>query len=95
MSIDKQFATRREFFARGSHLLGSAALASLAGQGLASLVGSGATTACGSEQAARLSPRFAPQMQRVIYLRMVGGPTRPTTHGCLASARDSRIVSIS
>lgn len=76
MNIDQQFATRREFFTRGSHLLGSAALASLAGQGLASLVGLGATTASGSEQAAMLSPHFAPQARRVIYLHMVGGPSQ-------------------
>lgn len=76
MKIEQQFATRREFFSSGRHLLGSAALASLAGQGLSSLVGSGVASVRGSEPAAMLSPHFAPQARRVIYLHMVGGPSQ-------------------
>ena len=52
--------TRRRFFEQGGHLLGGAALASLAGE----------TTAVGGV----IGPHFAPKAKRVIYLHMVGGP---------------------
>ncbi len=56
---------RRRFFARSGHLLGGAALASLAGPAVA--------------QAANANPPgpdFAPKVKRVIYLHMVGGPSQ-------------------
>ena len=66
----RQNVTRRHFLAAGSHLLGTAALASLAGDALAS--------------AANRQPRatrhalthFAPKAKQVIYLHMVGGPSQ-------------------
>ena len=57
--------TRRQFFTRGGHLLGGAALASLAGPARAT----GAT-------APAPGPHFAPKAKRVIYLHMVGGPAQ-------------------
>lgn len=56
-----RFLNRREFFTNGGHLLGAAALGSLAA------AASGASTA---------SPHFAPRAKRVIYLHMVGGPAQ-------------------
>ncbi|MEZ6137419.1 MAG: DUF1501 domain-containing protein [Pirellulaceae bacterium] len=57
---------RRHFFASGSHLLGSAALASLAGKAYAE----------GSQASQAVGPHFAPKAKRVIYLHMVGGPSQ-------------------
>jgi hypothetical protein len=56
---------RRSFFARNGHLLGGAALASLAGQAHA-----------GDSGAHARGPDFAPRAKRVIYLHMVGGPSQ-------------------
>jgi hypothetical protein len=56
--------TRRHFFARGSHLLGGAALASLLGR----------ETASGDEAAQTPRTHHAPKATNVIYLHMVGGP---------------------
>ena len=57
--------TRRHFFARGSHLLGGAALASLLGR----------ETARGNEPAPpRPMTHHTPRATNVIYLHMVGGP---------------------
>ena len=57
--------TRRRFFEQGSHLLGGAALASLAAQGAAR----GAASV-----GPAIGPHFAPKAKHVIYLHMVGGP---------------------
>lgn len=53
--------TRRQFFTRGSHLLGGAALASVLSPALASPA---------------KGPHFAPKAKRIIYLHMVGGPSQ-------------------
>jgi len=64
--------TRRRFFERGSHLLGGAALATLAAQE------SGAAAVGAAPAIARvpgaIGPHFAPKAKHVIYLHMVGGP---------------------
>src|ERR1700704_3930061 len=63
----RQNMTRRHFFQQGSHLLGGAALASLAGKSLA----------VESAEKQPLHPNlthFAPKAKHVIYLHMVGGP---------------------
>ena len=68
MSIFDEYQTlrtRRHFFARGSHLLGGAALSSLLGP---SMVSASESTLPG--------PHFAPKTKRVIYLHMVGGPAQ-------------------
>ena len=61
--------TRRHFFARGSHVLGTAALASLAGS---------ASNVFGAEKSAEPAranlQHFAGKAKHVIYLHMVGGP---------------------
>jgi hypothetical protein len=56
----RQEVTRRHFLASGAHLLGSAALGSLAGSAWAG----------GAPQVTQL----APKAKQVIYLHMVGGP---------------------
>ncbi|MFZ4767408.1 MAG: DUF1501 domain-containing protein, partial [Roseimicrobium sp.] len=61
--------TRRHFFTRGSHLLGSAALASLVGEAL----GSPSASTSGHRP---LGPHFPGKAKRVIYLHMVGGPSQ-------------------
>jgi hypothetical protein len=68
--------TRRHFFAAGSNLLGTAALASLAGNAWAG-AGSGDPRTTGSEDNGS-APRthFAPRAKHVIYLHMVGGPSQ-------------------
>ncbi len=64
----RQQVSRRFFLSAGSHLLGTAALASLASKGLASStsISAGAPTAAHTH--------FAPKAKQVIYLHMVGGP---------------------
>ncbi len=61
--------TRRHFFSQGSHVLGAAALASLAG---------GAVPATAAEKSAEPAQKtlqhFAGKAKHVIYLHMVGGP---------------------
>ncbi len=57
--------TRRHFFARGSHLLGGAALASLMRQD-----SQAGTNASGGA----IAPHFHGKVKRIIYLHMVGGP---------------------
>ncbi|WP_207310317.1 DUF1501 domain-containing protein [Rubripirellula amarantea] len=64
--------TRRQFLTSGKHLLGGAALTSLAGAGLASLVDP--ANALASPGA--MPMHFAPKAKRVIYLHMVGGPSQ-------------------
>src|SRR5689334_12980355 len=63
----RQNMTRRHFFQQGSHLLGGAALASLAGTGLAA-------DASGKKPLHPSLTRFAPKAKHVIYLHTVGGP---------------------
>ncbi|MCB1208540.1 MAG: DUF1501 domain-containing protein [Verrucomicrobiales bacterium] len=60
--------TRRQFFSRGQHLLGGAALTSLLGEALTQ-------QAAGSSHRA-IRPHFPPKAKRVIYLHMVGGPSQ-------------------
>lgn len=62
----KQNLTRRHFFAKGSSLLGTAAMASLLGQGAAQAAEASAAKAA--------MTHFAPKAKQVIYLHMVGGP---------------------
>src|SRR4051812_40485900 len=58
--------TRRHFFQAGSHVLGTAALASLMGNSLAGA----------AEEPVKLQglQHFAGKAKHVIYLHMVGGP---------------------
>jgi hypothetical protein len=65
----RQAVSRRYFLSAGSHLLGTAALASLAGNALAS-----STPRSSLLRAART--HFAPKAKQVIYLHMVGGPSQ-------------------
>jgi hypothetical protein len=65
--------TRRHFLGAGSHLLGTAALASLGGNVLAERAAG--FTPAGSSPAAHLT-HFAPKAKHVIYLHMVGGPSQ-------------------
>lgn len=55
--------TRRQFFRRGGNALGTAALATLAGN------------IAGADDSLGL-PHFAPKAKRVLYLHMVGGPSQ-------------------
>ncbi len=69
MSVFEDFRlnmTRRHFLATGSHLLGSAALASLGGSALANVGANGASG----------RTHFPPRAKQVIYLHMVGGPSQ-------------------
>lgn len=69
--------TRRHFFTRGGHLLGSAALTSLLGE---AFMQQASAAASASVPAAKgtipLGPHFTPKAKRVIYLHMVGGPSQ-------------------
>ncbi|MCA9014022.1 MAG: DUF1501 domain-containing protein [Planctomycetaceae bacterium] len=60
-----QLETRRHFFARGRHLLGGAALASLLGH-----------SANAATEGQPVGSHFPPKAKRVIYLHMVGGPAQ-------------------
>ncbi len=60
-----QNLTRRHFFAAGSHLLGTAALASLLGE----RARGADTTGTG-----QMPTHHAPKTKQIIYLHMVGGP---------------------
>jgi len=74
MNAFEQFrlnVTRRHFLGTGTHLLGTAALASLTGTGLAQHA-VGAST--GTSPAALT--HLAPKAKHVIYLHMVGGPSQ-------------------
>jgi Protein of unknown function (DUF1501) len=62
--------SRRFFLSAGSHLLGTAALASLGGKALAKGGGSSELSALG------VPTHFAPKAKQVIYLHMVGGPSQ-------------------
>ncbi|MEO1980813.1 MAG: DUF1501 domain-containing protein, partial [Fuerstiella sp.] len=61
----QQLQTRRHFFAKGSNLLGGAALASLCGQ-----------PASHASDSHPPGPHFTAKAKRVIYLHMVGGPSQ-------------------
>jgi hypothetical protein len=63
----KQNITRRHFFAQGSHLLGTAALASLLPSGAAAAEVPKALVQPGKTH-------FPPKAKQIIYLHMVGGP---------------------
>jgi hypothetical protein len=66
----KQNITRRHFFARGSHVLGSAALATLMGPDvLADTPSSDAPRSAGA-----VPTHFPGKAKHIIYLHMVGGP---------------------
>src|SRR6187549_857012 len=65
----RQNMTRRHFFQQGSHLLGGAALASLAGNSLAA-------DAVAKKPLHPSLTHFAPKAKHVIYLHMVGGPSQ-------------------
>src|SRR5258708_917133 len=66
----KRNITRRHFFAKGSNLLGTAALASLCTPRMAHAAG-----AVVAESATRAAgPHFPARAKHVIYLHMVGGP---------------------
>ena len=74
----KQNITRRHFFAQGSHVLGSAALASLLGD---SLLGGPAQAASGTApfhggHPGAVPTHFPAKAKQVIYLHMVGGPSQ-------------------
>src|SRR4051795_13007468 len=66
----RQQVTRRHFLSAGSHLLGTAAMASLAPQ--ASAAAASSTSKTGALP--RALTQFAPKAKQVIYLHMVGGP---------------------
>lgn len=71
MNLFDQFKlnlTRRHFFAQGSNLLGTAALASLMGRGMFG----GKVNA--AESAKAPGPHFPGKAKHIIYLHMVGGP---------------------
>jgi hypothetical protein len=61
------FETRRQFFSRGTNVLGAAALSSLLGEGM---------TGTAKAAIGRVAPHWAPKAKRVIYLHMVGGPSQ-------------------
>jgi hypothetical protein len=65
----KQLQTRRQFFTKGKHLLGGAALATLLNNSLA------AKTMASPIPDVRM-PHFPAKTKRVIYLHMVGGPSQ-------------------
>ena len=67
----RQHVTRRHFLSAGSHLLGTAALASLGGERLRRQRQPSADAA-----ARRALTHFAPKAKHVIYLHMVGGPSQ-------------------
>jgi hypothetical protein len=70
--------TRRYFLSAGSHVLGTAALASLTGSGGARRVlGAGSVDARTTDGLAQhVATHFAPRAKQVIYLHMVGGPSQ-------------------
>jgi len=73
MSLFEQFKTnltRRHFFARGSHLLGTAAIASLTG----GAPWASAATAGRDEHQLPVPTHFPGNVKHIIYLHMVGGP---------------------
>lgn len=65
----KQLQNRRQFFAKGKHLLGGAALATLLGNSMAGKAFASPVPDVGL-------PHFPAKAKRVIYLHMVGGPSQ-------------------
>lgn len=78
MTLFQEFKTnltRRHFFAAGSHLLGGAALATLAAQsGLH--VASAADIDAGRKTDVKTLQHFPGKTKHIIYLHMVGGPSQ-------------------
>jgi hypothetical protein len=73
MNAFEQFrlnVTRRHFLGTGANLLGTAALASLAGNGLAQ------RAVAAADAGPHPLTHFAPKAKHVIYLHMVGGPSQ-------------------
>jgi hypothetical protein len=73
MNAFEQFrlnVTRRHFFGTGANLLGTAALASLTGNGL------GQSAMAAGDSGSHPLTHFAPKAKHVIYLHMVGGPSQ-------------------
>lgn len=68
----RQNLTRRYFFRQGSHVLGTAALAALAGQSATRTALANTPPLFGYPGA--VPTHFLPQVKQVIYLHMVGGP---------------------
>jgi hypothetical protein len=68
----RAFVTRRQFFGRSACGLGTAALASLLGQGNGMAADASTAKVVGGLPAL---PHFAPKAKRVIYLFQNGGPT--------------------
>src|SRR6267142_430560 len=66
--------TRRHFFAKGSNLLGTAALGSLVGQGLVNRLARGGDPLADNLAARPAMTHFPAKAKNVIYLHMVGGP---------------------
>jgi hypothetical protein len=76
MSLFDEFSrnqTRRQFFARGRNVLGTAALAQLMGGMGGLLANSAASSAIGGRGDL---PHFAAKAKHIIYLHMVGGPSQ-------------------
>ncbi len=69
----RQLVSRRHFLSSGSHLLGTAALATLAGNGLSKRA-LGASSKDVHATTRHALTNFAPKAKQVIYLHMVGGP---------------------
>jgi len=67
--------TRRQFLTRGKNALGTAALASLLGQGRATAASPNSGLRTPNSGLPGL-PNFAPKAENVIYLHMVGGPSQ-------------------
>lgn len=75
MSLFQEYAqnlTRRHFFRAGGHILGTAALASLAGRDLFAAEKNDPTAT--GHGAALAKTHFAGKCKNIIYLHMVGGP---------------------
>jgi hypothetical protein len=67
-----RYETRRQFFARGKNVLGTAALASLMGESFFGRLADAAS----SVSRGSVFPHFAPRARNIIYLHMVGGPSQ-------------------
>jgi hypothetical protein len=74
----KRNITRRYFFAQGSHVLGTAALASLMGESFWNRPASAGTIASATPMghSGAVPTHFPPKAKQIIYLHMVGGPSQ-------------------
>jgi hypothetical protein len=70
-----RYETRRQFFKRGSSLLGTAALAALA-PNLLFATDQKPDSKDAQKALHAIGPHFPPKAKRVIYLHMVGGPSQ-------------------